>query len=131
MSEVFGPDEVREQETCAQIQPRQFKRCKVCDPFRKASDCRPCFVYVVGNRDGSGAVKVGMSFKPTQRLAQHRKMTGRDLTVHHKTEMSCEYRALDAEDRALDHLARYRTQGDWFACSIDTAISAVIKGARR
>lgn len=94
--------------------------------------CRPCFVYVVCDKgEPFGAVKVGIAFKPTKRLAQHRKKTGRDLAVHHRQEFRCEFVAADVERRALMLLSEYRFYGDWFNCSIDDAVQAVEKARRR
>ena len=97
------------------------RKCKYCGP----SVCRPCTVYVVADRDGCGFVKVGVSFSPTRRLAQHRKKTGRDLAVFFKFETSCEYLAMDVESAALDALMASRVQGDWHSCTVEDAIVAV------
>lgn len=92
--------------------------------------CRPCWLYVVADRDGGGPVKVGISFHPTRRLAQHRKKTGRDLAVHYKREFPCEFAASDAEDVATEALADARVRGDWFSVSVAHAIK-IASGAKR
>ncbi|MDF3606307.1 GIY-YIG nuclease family protein [Paracoccus sp. DMF-8] len=86
------------------------KECTLCDQGK----CQPTFVYVVGNRDGTGSVKVGISVSASKRLAQHRKKTRRDLVVHWKKLLSCEFAAFDAEQAICDQLDYCRDQGDWF-----------------
>lgn len=95
--------------------------CICCGP----KVCRPCWVYVVADKDGSGPVKVGISFHPVQRLSQHRKKTQRDLCIHFKRAFTCEFRAMEAEENAIDALSAARVYGDWFGVAVAEAIKAV------
>lgn len=95
--------------------------------FCSSKVCGEYWIYVVADRDGSGLVKVGVSRNVTRRVAQHRKKTGRDIQQHFKAPFRCEFKAMDAEERALEALARHRVHGDWF----DLPVSDVIKTVRR
>lgn len=103
-----------------------MRNCKFCSP----RICRPCFLYVIADRDGSGLVKVGISVRPSRRLAEHRKKTRRDLKIYHRVELRCEFAALDAEGAALRALERWRIFGDWFNCSVADAVAAVERRRR-
>ncbi len=101
-------------------------------PFHLSpNDCVPCWVYVVGDRDGSGPFKVGLSKNVTRRVAQHRKKTGRNLAALFRVETSCEFSAIDVERDALDALTAYREHGDWFNCDLERAVEAVSVAHRR
>ena len=97
------------------------KRCKVCCE----DSCRPCWLYVVSDKDKADTIKVGISTRPAKRLAEHRKKTGRDLSILFKREMRCEFDAMDAERRALKKLEPFRTRGDWFACPVHIVMAAI------
>ena len=98
------------------------KECLCCGD----GECRPCWLYVVVGSDGEPPVKVGISCKPTRRLAQHRKKEARPLIVAFKIECQCEFVAMNLEQEAINTLGGYRTRGDWFDCSTGQAISAVL-----
>lgn len=98
-------------------------RCLGCSP----KVCGEWWLYVVADKDGSGPVKVGTSSKPTRRLAQHRKKTGRDLAVHFKRSFRCEFAACEAEERVTATLDAWRTRGDWF----DRDVADVVAVAER
>jgi hypothetical protein len=103
------------------------KKCLPCSP----KVCRECWLYVVADRDGSGPVKVGISFMPTQRLSQHRKKTKRDLSIHLRLPFRCEFKAMDAEEACLSALSESRVYGDWFALPVDEVISIVKRRSGR
>jgi hypothetical protein len=83
--------------------------------YHKHGECRECWLYVVASLSDGGPVKVGVSFTPSLRLYQHRRKTCRDLRIIWKRQYRCEFRALDAEERALRKLSPWRVRGDWFA----------------
>lgn len=98
-------------------------RCLFCSP----KVCGECWLYVVADRDGQGPVKVGISNKPVHRLAQHRKKTRRDLSIHFRVAFRCEFKALAAEESCLKTLKDNRVHGDWF----DLPVSQIVELVKR
>lgn len=103
------------------------KPCLQCGP----KVCGEYWLYVVADKDGSGPVKVGISRKPVGRLAQHRKKTKRDLSIHLKLPFKCEFKAMDAEDSCLTALQDSRVYGDWFDLSIAQVVEIVKRSVGR
>lgn len=102
------------------------RKCLYCSP----KVCGEYWIYVVADKDGTGPVKVGISNNPTRRLGQHRKKTKRDLIVHFKVPVQCQFRAFDVEEYALESLDDFRTTGDWFSAPIAQCIDAVNRAMR-
>lgn len=100
-----------------------MRNCK----YHGKNRCRECWLYVVADRDGTGPVKVGISFSPVHRLSQHRKKTGRDLRIHYRASFPCEFEASDAEDSICKSLEIGRVRGDWFDIRLPDVIAAASK----
>lgn len=98
--------------------------------YCEAGECRETWLYIVAGRNGEGPVKIGISFKPVQRLAQHRKKTRRDLVIHWSRKFPCEFAAFDAEDAATDAMDAHRVYGDWFNSSVAEIISSTEKAIK-
>ena len=77
------------------------------------------FVYVAG--DQNGALKIGISFNPTQRLTQLQHTS--PLVLHHQTSVSGSARSVERVAHLL--LSEKRLRGEWFDVSIEEAIAAV------
>lgn len=97
------------------------RRCLVCSP----KVCGEYWLYVVADCDGKGPVKVGISKKPVNRLAQHRKKTKRDLSIHFRVVFKCEFKALEAEESCLNALKDSRSSGDWSNLPVSQVVDTV------
>lgn len=77
-----------------------------------------------------GWVKVGYARDAKKRAAQLRKDMGLPIVMLHRERVRCEMAAMDAEDRAHEKLASFWSgYGEWFACGVDIAVTAVRKAA--
>jgi hypothetical protein len=93
--------------------------CLVCNPH----NCREHVLYVAS--DGR-CVKIGITGRPAQRLAQYRKQNPEIVFVYSRP-AGCQFTGWDREAKALRRLARdnARRGGDWFHATEEAAIGAV------
>lgn len=96
--------------------------CETCD-----HDCKKSFLYVMNGR-GDGCVKVGYAGDAKKRAAQLRRATGLPIQMHARFRVSCEFAAMEIEDRAHELLWQFWSgKGEWFRCPEWVAEAAIRK----